>query len=190
MATGQRAFTGGSGDVSVKVLLVGAAGVGKTTVANHLAGQSRFASCSPTVGLRIVEFDREVAVERGTQTLLVALWDCSGDRKYEYTWPALMQGADGILFMYNPQSPNTERELENWYAKLAAPIKLADQQCMIFAHTKSAEDGPEARGAKPKLSKALQRVPAVATSLTGNPKGVQEAFDKLIAGILAAKQKM
>jgi GTPase SAR1 family protein len=84
----------------MKLLLIGPSKAGKSVLASFLAGMldstSPASEPSPTVGVRILEFTGAgVPVE---------LWDVSGDQSYENTWPAVQQGADGIILCYCPES--------------------------------------------------------------------------------------
>lgn len=47
-------------------------------------------------------------------TVDVELWDCSGDTKYESCWSALARDTNGVIFLYNPDQANQDKDLENW----------------------------------------------------------------------------
>ncbi|KAH3764777.1 intraflagellar transport protein 22-like [Pelomyxa schiedti] len=180
------------GDVSVKILVVGATDVGKSTLCNFLASMNRSTpGYNPTLGVRILEFDRDVAPQaKGAMiSVWVELWDCSGDKKYEYGWPALMHGTDGIIFVFNPNNAASERELEHWHTRFAAPLKLLDSQCSIFANQRPDSETVDVKATRPRLSKALQRIPLVPLSLQDNPNGVHEAFDSLLVNIVSSKTR-
>jgi Rab-like protein 5 len=91
------------GSIKVKLLLIGPVKVGKTTIANFLAGINKSVTeeYHPTAGVRyfnivycvytlerILEFEKDVQIpgkpswQGGNQRLDIELWDCSGDRKY------------------------------------------------------------------------------------------------------------
>ncbi len=64
---------------TLKICVVGPKGTGKTTISNFLAGQSERldagAGNSPTVGVRILEFEAPVSQDK----VNIELWDASGD---------------------------------------------------------------------------------------------------------------
>lgn len=74
---------------------------GKTACATYLAGLSDSivpaAAPAPTIGVRVLELER--------QGIAVELWDVSGDQAFETTWPAVQQGADGVVLVYAPEVP-------------------------------------------------------------------------------------
>lgn len=34
--------------------------------------------------------------------------------RFEACWPAMAKGTTGIIFVYNPDQPNHDKDLENW----------------------------------------------------------------------------
>ena len=44
------------------------------------------------------------------------MWDVSGDRGlYEGTWPAIMHGAMGVVYVYDATKVGEEKDLEQWW---------------------------------------------------------------------------
>ena len=105
--------------VELKVLVVGPTKSGKTALSNFIsdvipnAENPTLAPCKPTVGCRILEFERQVKRGTGTANVGIELWDVSGDRKYEDVWPAVRHNAIGVIFVYD--GDKSSEELENWY---------------------------------------------------------------------------
>merc|ERR1719420_2708933 len=98
-----------------KIVVVGPFEAGKSTIANVLSENSSDTSdlYRPTVGVRILEFETEVRT--ASQKLTVELWDASGDPKNQKLWPAIKKDCVGIVMVYNPEKPNHEQELEQWF---------------------------------------------------------------------------
>ena len=44
----------------------------------------------------------------------VELWDCSGDRKYENCWTAILRDAQGVVLVYDPTIKEQEKDIELW----------------------------------------------------------------------------
>ena len=84
----------------LKLLLVGPSRAGRSSLASFLAGVQESvtpaAPPAPTVGVRILELERHGAP--------VELWDVSGDQSYEAAWPAIQDGAGGVVLVYNPEA--------------------------------------------------------------------------------------
>jgi GTPase SAR1 family protein len=70
---------------NLKLVIAGPKNVGKTMIANFIAGQSQELSSDedneyiPTAGVRILEFDAPVANSQAS----IELWDSSGSHEYE-----------------------------------------------------------------------------------------------------------
>jgi Rab-like protein 5 len=72
---------------------------------------------APTVGVRVLEFERDIPGGRGgggwggNNKLPIELWDVSGDHKYEPCWKAITKDVAGVVIMYNPTKKNDERDI-------------------------------------------------------------------------------
>lgn len=64
----------------------------------------------------------------------VELWDVAGDPKYEQCWPIILKNAQGIVFVYNPEDPEAEKNMEFYINSFAKAAKILPKQCMAFAH--------------------------------------------------------
>ena len=67
--------------------------------------------------MRIVEFESPISGGGGRKqnNVEVEMWDCSGDLKYEACWPAIARDVNGVMFVFNPEQQNFDKELEHWY---------------------------------------------------------------------------
>ncbi|CAH8848709.1 unnamed protein product [Trichobilharzia szidati] len=63
---------------------------------------------------RILEYEQKLKVKGKVVKVEVELWDVSGDKKFEACWPAIFKGSHGIVFVYNPDNSNHEKELNEW----------------------------------------------------------------------------
>ncbi|EEH53617.1 uncharacterized protein MICPUCDRAFT_9462, partial [Micromonas pusilla CCMP1545] len=93
-----------------KIVVVGPKECGKTTTCQLVAGATPSREYDPTAGVRVQTCERRV----GMRTVRVDLWDCSGDLKYQTCFPAMADGMDGLLIVYDPDEPGREAELEKW----------------------------------------------------------------------------
>jgi len=131
-------------DPKAKIIVVGPVQAGKTRLANQVAdfeSEPNFETYSPTAGVRILEFDREIshAGKRGGSrnvNLAVELWDCSGDQQYEACWPAILANVVGAILVFNPENPAHEREITRWYSAFVAKLGLGQGQVLLLAHHK------------------------------------------------------
>eukprot|EP01012_Entosiphon_sulcatum_P034163 TRINITY_DN43285_c0_g1_i1.p1 TRINITY_DN43285_c0_g1~~TRINITY_DN43285_c0_g1_i1.p1 ORF type:complete len:206 (-),score=44.15 TRINITY_DN43285_c0_g1_i1:50-667(-) len=187
----------------VKILLVGPERAGKSAIANYLAGfrDTPSSDYKPTVALRIHEYEATgLNFNKNTSALMsakystvgsnranVELWDVSGSPRYTSCWPAIMKDVGGIIFVFNPEMKNQERDLENWHQHFAIANKVKDQCCLVLAH-KSTPGQPQ--GPKPKLTKPLMKIKMVETSLEAGQEGNFRAeVDRLVEAVVITRRE-
>ena len=54
--------------------------------------------------------------------------------RYESGWRAVMAYTDGVILVYDPDSPGQDQQLTLWYDFFVKRNGLRDEQCLIFAH--------------------------------------------------------
>lgn len=153
---------------------------GKTVVANFLAGErSELAlkpecELGPTVGARILKFDRTVS---GIGTLKLELWDVSGNERFEATWPAVKQKADGVIIMYNPADGAQANEVGLWQQWFAG-ADMDARSVVVFAYRHNATQA--AKAVTP--PKALISFPLYETS-PDTPAALRDGLDNLLDAV-------
>ena len=157
---------------AMKIVVAGPKGSGKTLIANFLAVGGLDVplttdNYSPTSGVRILEFEsKEGNIE---------VWDASGDHSYESCWKAIMNNADGVILVYNPDAPSQDQQLADWFDFFVRKNGLRDEQCMIFAHRSGKTISSERFRPPPLFSKATA---ALTTSQSG--ADIKNMFDDFI----------
>lgn len=121
----------------MKVVIVGALHCGKSTIANFLSqnevldgiNYSREKPCKPTAGCRIVEMRLD--------DISIELWDTSGSHDFEKCWPAVIEGSDALILVYNPEDLSQENEIELWYDTFSKKYsKISDDHCLLLMYSK------------------------------------------------------
>ena len=174
-----------------KILVIGPQRCGKTRVANYLADfdtAPSFEAYHPTAGVRILESERVIRVDGRQVRQQVELWDCSGDKKYENCWGAILRDAHGVIMVYDPSVKTQEKEIELWHKSFVQGMNLPDSQIMLFSHTPAA--GRTA--AQPPL--ALARFTHLRTSLDEDDltAAMKQGFDTFLGKVavgMAEKSK-
>ena len=123
----------------IKILIIGPTASGKSTIANFLAGRKNVISENyrPTVGCRIMEFERDAPKSNrqvGDSKITIELWDVSGDQKFSRCWPAIRNGANGIIFAFNAENPKHPNQMANWIESFAKKERVPASLCVSFAH--------------------------------------------------------
>ena len=174
----------------LKVLVVGPKEAGKTLIANMISdhdsdGSSAKKTYKPTVASRILEFEKDLADNSrswDTRSAEVELWDVSGDQKYEGCYPAIMDGCDGVILVYDPGNHAHEREIELWYEWFIKNPGLSDDKCLCLAHFKESSRGQD----KPNCPRALRKVKLVISDFESAPK-IREEFESFLSALDAQK---
>lgn len=160
---------------SLKIVCAGPKGSGKTLIANFLASGGADLpltsdNYSPTSGVRILEFEsREGNIE---------LWDASGDHTYESCWKAIMNEADGVVLVYNPDAPSQDQQLNDWFDFFVRKNGLRDEQCLIFAHRSGKAISSERFRPPPLFSKVT-----AALTTPQSSADIKNMFDTLLSSI-------
>jgi len=163
-----------------KIIVVGPSESGKTYLSNFLADATEFSGGEyhPTQGCRILEFETS---PRGCKNVDVEMWDCSGDRKFESCWPAMARDASGAVFVYNPDQPNHDKELDSWYDFIIKNHHLKEPQCHVFAHKK-----PGTGGESCQLSNQFSKIPVFHTDMEESPEDVRDEFTRFLGTLVRA----
>lgn len=167
----------------MKIAVVGPVKAGKSVISNFLADatESSTGAYYPTQGVRILEFESgNLSMEGRNIKAEVELWDCSGDPKFENCWPAIRHEVHGIIFVYNQDEPNHDRELDKHYTYFTQTFGAKENHGIVFAHRK--------RGASSKsachLSSLLSKLIVVHTDLEEDAESVRAAFHHFLAKLL------
>ena len=128
----------------LKIVIVGPQKVGKTTIANSLSEFSHTISPDyhPTVGVRILETEKTYTEEQvsNIQTLKknklnkvkIEIWDMSGDRRFESTWPSIKYGANGVIIVIDSVNDKYEGIIGEWMTNFCNEIDPENVTCFSY----------------------------------------------------------
>lgn len=86
--------------VDLKVVVLGDASVGKTSVINRYCNDHFSTDTLATIGAGF--FTHQVATPTGDVTLMV--WDTAGEERFRSVTPSLLRGASGLVLVYDMQN--------------------------------------------------------------------------------------
>ena len=172
----------------LKIIIVGPPKVGKTVIANYLSEFSHTVSPDyhPTVGVRILELEKPYTDEQVTNIQIlkknkinkvkIELWDMSGDRKYESTWPAIKYGANGVIIVLDAVNEKYEATIDEWMNNFCTEINPENVTC--FSYKKD-----ESKGLS-KVKQSHQFPNLIINEVTNSMESLLPCFNKFITKIL------
>jgi small GTP-binding protein len=160
----------------LKVCMVGATGVGKTSLVRRFAHSIFSANYRTTIGVAIERRD----LQRGDDLVQLVIWDLNGEDEFQNVQPAYLKMAAGYLLVIDGSRPDTIDTAIRLEARVRAAIGAAPFVVAInkVDLTVLGDSG------KHQLERlAREGWPLVRTSAkTG--AGVEEVFERLVDAVL------
>ena len=128
----------------LKIIIVGPQKVGKTVIANSLSEFSHTISPDyhPTVGVRVLETEKTYTDEQISaipilkknklSKVKIELWDMSGDRRFESTWPAIKYGANGVIIVLDAVNDKFEGVIDEWMNNFCTELSPLIVTCFSY----------------------------------------------------------
>lgn len=99
---------------NVKIVIIGEAGVGKTSLMSKFVSNTFSDQIQPTIGCDIQ--NKTVTVEGNN--LEVRLWDTAGSERFQSMLPLYYRGCHGAILVYDVTRRDTFLKLRDWLAEL------------------------------------------------------------------------
>jgi len=99
----------------LKVLLTGAAAVGKTSLVQRFIKQRFAANYKLTVGVDILTKDVEF---RPGEIATLSIWDIGGQQRFEFIRSTFYKGAAGALLVFDLTREQTYTETRKWLTEI------------------------------------------------------------------------
>uniref|UniRef100_A0A1B6CYT5 Intraflagellar transport protein 22 homolog n=1 Tax=Clastoptera arizonana TaxID=38151 RepID=A0A1B6CYT5_9HEMI len=172
--------------MKVKILLVGPCKSGKSTIANFLSDSTDNVSGEyrPTQGVRIVEFEIHLNVNNRNIKADIELWDCSGDKKFETTWPVMYRDAQGIVFVCDAPSLDDVPQLNNFYECFVNQSGINYKNCLVLQHSKQ----PENNFPSEPLSNLYSKVQHIVTNVESGGNKLRTEFNNFVVNLISSVQ--
>lgn len=151
--------------VSLKIIVCGPKGVGKSTLCNGFCdlGNPIPADYRPTKGVRILETDQELTDEvvKSNQYLKeinaklckIQLWDMGGDKYNEKLWPSIKSDAHGAILIVDGKGNKQDNSIDEWINGFCHPgIELDNIVCIIYNKDSSKSEKQRSSNQFPKLT--------------------------------------
>ncbi|CAG0888356.1 unnamed protein product [Cyprideis torosa] len=156
---------------------------GKSYLSNFLADATESATGDyrPTKGVRILEFESPADIHKAE----VELWDTSGDSQYESCWPAIQRDAGGVIFVYDPQRPESggSKQLDVLHSHFVGQQGLKDRHCVVFISKRKDDDK------NVKLSNTFSGIPQIPVNIETQGEILRAEFQRYLTRILDGMSK-
>lgn len=170
----------------LKIIVVGPPKSGKTELSDILSMASKGfqGNTKPTVALRILEFQTEIQANSYQTQISIQLWDTSGDKKYQMSFPAIAKDADGCILVYNAHEKAQGKAVEE-YAKDFCKELNSDQVIVVANKIGESEDKPT----RAKLPKFLEGTKITLTNVADGLEDFSESFAAFLSKVYLQKMK-
>jgi small GTP-binding protein len=161
----------------VKICMIGATGVGKTSLVGRLVHSIFSETYRTTIGVQIEAYE----VQRGHRKLQLIIWDLSGEDEFQSVQPAYVSGSAGYLLVVDGTRCET---VDTGLALEARVRQAAGNVPFVVVVNKADRVGSwEVRSAD--LEPLRRRASGVVETSARSGIGVSAAFELLVDEILA-----
>jgi small GTP-binding protein len=159
----------------LKVCLIGATGVGKTSLVGRLVHSIFSDTYRTTIGVQIEAYE----VQRGDRKIQLIIWDLSGEDEFQSVQPAYISGSAGYLLVID----GTRRETVDTGHVLEARVRqtAGDVPFVVVINKTDLVASWEVQPAD--LEPLRQRASGVIETSARSGTGVREAFGQLVDAI-------
>lgn len=116
--------------VNVKIVIIGEAGVGKTSLMSKFVFNTFNDQMQPTIGCDI--HNKPMIVEG--RKLDVRLWDTAGCERFQTMLPLYYRGCHGAILVYDVTRKDTFNKLRDWLLELENNLTNDDAVVMIVGN--------------------------------------------------------
>lgn len=165
-----------------KLVLLGEAAVGKTSLINRYVEGAFSEDYKPTLGANIIR--KDVNLDDSNAKIRLIVWDLAGQEKYNVIRSMYFQGCVGALLVYDVTRHNTFSEIKNkWLADFQKYVKKEGAYILIGNKIDLEDQRIVQTEEGKKLANEVNACDFIETSAKlGN--NVEKAFQNLVKQIL------
>ncbi|KAG2065130.1 ras-domain-containing protein [Suillus decipiens] len=116
---------------TIKLVVIGASGVGKTSLRGQYISGRFSTSYRATIG---ADFITKSLPDPKTPTEIISLqiWDTAGQERFSSLSSAFFRGADAVLLMFDVSAPQTMHALTKWWEEFKHQAPVSDEEVDNF----------------------------------------------------------
>lgn len=171
--------------IDLKVVVLGAASVGKTSLINRYCNGTFQDETLATIGAGF--YTHTMVVNNSEVTLMI--WDTAGEERFRSVAPSLLRGASGIVLVYDLHSPESFKDL-NLYMEMFLDIvhvnpSAPDLPILVLGNKSDLEDLEKVPQLDVDNWMKKNRVSHLYEVSAKTGANVEEAFQKLVDVLLS-----
>ncbi|KAJ4469202.1 hypothetical protein J3R30DRAFT_3713853 [Lentinula aciculospora] len=116
---------------TIKLVVIGAAGVGKTSMRGQFISQRFSTGYRATIGADFITKVVKVDEDTGEMATL-QIWDTAGQERFSSLSSAFFRGADAALLVFDVNAPDTLQALIKWWEQFKVHAPLEDDELGSF----------------------------------------------------------
>eukprot|EP01088_Endostelium_zonatum_P008983 TRINITY_DN22177_c0_g1_i1.p1 TRINITY_DN22177_c0_g1~~TRINITY_DN22177_c0_g1_i1.p1 ORF type:complete len:215 (+),score=46.70 TRINITY_DN22177_c0_g1_i1:149-793(+) len=181
--------TGEEFDYSLKIVLIGEASCGKTSLLLRYTTQGFKPESKPTIGLDFKLKKLNITSKQGKNySIQLKIWDTAGSERFRGLTSSFYRDAHGVMFVYDITEEKTFEQLESWLDEFSQHWESNDLSAGLSGIVVGNKiDLKEKKRISTDTLKSFGEKHQFSTLETSalSGEGVDEAFSKLVAEIIS-----
>ncbi|THU98982.1 ras-domain-containing protein [Dendrothele bispora CBS 962.96] len=116
---------------TVKLVVIGASGVGKTSLRGQYISGRFSTGYRATIGADFITKVLQHPTKQG-ETVTLQIWDTAGQERFSSLSSAFFRGADAAILMFDVNTPETMEALTKWWEQFKTHAPLSDEEMGDF----------------------------------------------------------
>ncbi|KAJ7333391.1 small GTPase superfamily, partial [Mycena albidolilacea] len=115
-----------------KVVVIGASGVGKTSLRGQYISSRFSTSYRATIGADFITKTLPAPPSAPDESITLQIWDTAGQERFSSLASAFFRGADAAILMYDVTAPDTLYALRKWWDEFKDKAPVRDEEMAGF----------------------------------------------------------